>query len=80
MKQTLQKEYKDPTGRSAIHRDVDLVLRYDVNYIQWLEKRVKKQKKVKKKSYLKGYTDGLELGCTLSHSKELRNTRLPKDY
>jgi GR25 family glycosyltransferase involved in LPS biosynthesis len=76
----LEQEYKDQTGRFVLHRDDDGAVRHTRKYVEWLEKRVKKQKKVKKKSYLKGYTDGLELGCTLSHSKELRNTRLPKDY
>ena len=78
----LQQEYENKTESFVSHRDISGVVRYSSEYIEWLENRVVKKKKInaKRKAYLKGYTDGLELGCALNHSKELKHTRLPKDY
>tara|TARA_R110000782_G_scaffold36144_1_gene86166 strand:- start:69 stop:311 length:243 start_codon:yes stop_codon:yes gene_type:complete len=80
MNAKLEQDYKDETGKYMVYLCMDNEVLYNAEYVEWLAKRVKKQKKVKKKSYLKGYADGLELGCALSHSKELKHTRLPKDY
>ena len=80
MNAKLERQFIKQTRKLALFTlDDDSPVYHSTEYIQWLEARVKKQKKSKRKSYLKGYADGLELGCALSHSKHLRHTRPPKD-